>query len=377
MLAFRFKNIFPSFHKKLSHLTLYNYRVLFFGSDIISKEVLIPLHQNFSLPLSDPSKLLTDLQVITHHKSAARGQYPIHDYCTQNNLLYHEPLTAKSKDLFGSQWDEFVNKTIKGKQFDFGIACSFGYMIPNNMIDCCSQGIIIIHPSLLPKYRGAAPIYHALLQGDNISGVSFIDISKNRFDAGPILLQTSLQIPEKWNYKDLALGLGKLAGIEVLRVVKDIKELRTKAIVQDENKRTSAKKIKPEETFAIWDTDNPYILKRKQRSFMGSNMHALKTYFQNKLIFIEELDLLKDEEIKLLEIFKKLTYGGIYLINNKKYKNNVYVRCKDGWVSIKKWRFYNQTTRESYKFLDLLDKEKLFKAVDSLTPYSFTIKETN
>ena len=48
--------------------------------------------------------------------------------------------------------------------------------------------MIVIHPSLLPKYRGASPIYHTLLNGDKQSGVSFVEISKDKFDAGNILL---------------------------------------------------------------------------------------------------------------------------------------------------------------------------------------------
>ena len=48
--------------------------------------------------------------------------------------------------------------------------------------------MIVIHPSLLPKYRGGAPIYHALLNGDSETGITFLEISKNKMDAGKILL---------------------------------------------------------------------------------------------------------------------------------------------------------------------------------------------
>ena len=50
--------------------------------------------------------------------------------------------------------------------------------------------MIVIHPSLLPKYRGGAPIFHAIANGDRTSGVSFIDIAKGKFDFGNILKQT-------------------------------------------------------------------------------------------------------------------------------------------------------------------------------------------
>lgn len=68
----------------------------------------------------------------------------------------------------------------------------------------------VIHPSLLPKYRGAAPIYHTLLNNDKLAGVSFLEISKKKFDSGSILLQKEIEVNEKWDHKKLALELGNL-----------------------------------------------------------------------------------------------------------------------------------------------------------------------
>ena len=368
------KSFLTSKSKALLHIPYFNYRILFFGSDIISKEILLPLHTNFSLPSSDPNKLVSDLQIVTHHKSATsfRTQNPIHDYCQKNKLIYHEPLTSKSKEMHTSQWTEFIEKNLIEKPFDLGIACSFGYMIPNNLIDKCSMGIIIIHPSLLPKYRGAAPIYHALLQGDIVTGVSFIDISKNKFDAGQMLLQSTLSIHETWNYKDLALELGKLAGKLILNVINDLQRLREKAKAQNENEKTNARKIKPEETFANWENDNPSILKQKSRAFSGSNMHALKTIFDKNVIFIEELNLIEFQEEKLLDEYKKLIHGGIYLIKGKKFGKYLYVRCKDGWVKITKWRVNNQS-RDSHMFIQqFLDKDLIYNSKNNFSPYIFT-----
>jgi methionyl-tRNA formyltransferase len=55
-----------------------------------------------------------------------------------------------------------------------GVICSYGYMIPSFIIQKFSKGMIVIHPSLLPKYRGGAPIFHAIANGDKYSGVSYI-----------------------------------------------------------------------------------------------------------------------------------------------------------------------------------------------------------
>jgi methionyl-tRNA formyltransferase len=61
-------------------------------------------------------------------------------------------------------------------------------MIPVRLIEKFRHGMIVIHPSLIPKYRGGAPIQHALLNNEKETGVSFLEISPKKFDAGRILL---------------------------------------------------------------------------------------------------------------------------------------------------------------------------------------------
>jgi Methionyl-tRNA formyltransferase len=70
--------------------------------------------------------------------------------------------------------------------------------------------MVVIHPSLLPRYRGASPIQYALLNGDQETGVSIIEISKNKFDAGKILLQDKLHINPTARYEELQMDLAVL-----------------------------------------------------------------------------------------------------------------------------------------------------------------------
>jgi len=81
---------------------------------------------------------------------------------------------------------------IKGSGYDFSIVASFGHMIPSYVIDnfispTSKSTMMVMHPSLLPKYRGACPIQHTILGGEKDAGVSVIEISKGKFDAGKIL----------------------------------------------------------------------------------------------------------------------------------------------------------------------------------------------
>ena len=69
-----------------------------------------------------------------------------------------------------------------------------------------------MHPSLLPKYRGACPIQHAILNGEKQTGVSIIEISKNQFDAGPVLWQKKVPIDEKTRFLELQATLSTVGG---------------------------------------------------------------------------------------------------------------------------------------------------------------------
>ena len=79
--------------------------------------------------------------------------------------------------------------------------------------------MIVIHPSLLPKYRGGAPIFHAIANGDKETGVSFIEISVGKFDAGRILYQTRVEMGKSDEYLEVEEMLSKNAAENVVRVV--------------------------------------------------------------------------------------------------------------------------------------------------------------
>lgn len=81
------------------------------------------------------------------------------------------------------------------KEYDLGVVVSFGYFIPAPVIHSFKHGAINVHPSLLPKYRGAAPIQHTILSGDDETGVTVQELSDKEFDAGRILAQTRVVSP--------------------------------------------------------------------------------------------------------------------------------------------------------------------------------------
>ena len=101
-------------------------------------------------------------------------------YCDKHQIVHHD-------------WPPC---TTLCQEFDVGIVSSFGHLIPSNIIDSFSGGTYNVHGSLLPKYRGAAPIIHALLNGDSSTGVTIMEVRPEKFDIGDIIAKEEFKIME-------------------------------------------------------------------------------------------------------------------------------------------------------------------------------------
>ncbi|CAO3577578.1 unnamed protein product [Absidia cylindrospora] len=132
--------------------------------------------------------------------------------------------------------------------YDLGVVVSFGYFIPPHVISAFRYGAINVHPSLLPKFRGAAPIQHTILQGESETGVTVQELDDKEFDAGRILAQATVNLSteDNVNYKDLSLFLADVGGDLLVDTLKNFDECKKDAKVQDLSKVTKANKIKKE-----------------------------------------------------------------------------------------------------------------------------------
>jgi len=108
-----------------------------------------------------------------------------------------------------------------------------GYFIPRALLNVFPLGAINIHPSLLPKYRGASPIQHALLNGDAETGVCVIEIHPDKFDAGDILAKRVVPLDRNATYTPLSQQLADLGGNMVIEVLADVEGFRRRAERQE------------------------------------------------------------------------------------------------------------------------------------------------
>ena len=167
---------------------------------------------------------------------------------------------------------------------DLVIVVAYGQLIPKNYLSLSKHGFINIHASLLPKWRGAAPIQRSIMSLDKETGVSIMKIVE-KLDAGPVMIQEKINITSEMNAEDLSNKLSDLSSKLILECIDEIEGGKAKFIDQDEQKATYAKKINKEEGKINWDNSAENILAQINSllpnpgawfSFMGERYKILK-----------------------------------------------------------------------------------------------------
>jgi methionyl-tRNA formyltransferase len=181
------------------------------------------------------------IHIITHpEKRAGRGRKlcanDVAQWAEQNNM----PVAA-IEDINSAEGIELVKKLTP----DLLVVIAFGQKISPEITGVSAKGAINIHGSLLPKYRGAAPINWAIINGETETGISIITLAQ-KMDAGKILAQTKIKINEDDTADIVRDALAKLAAPLLIETIDKIDAGRAVYIKQDNSKATSAPKLKKE-----------------------------------------------------------------------------------------------------------------------------------
>lgn len=129
-----------------------------------------------------------------------------------------------------------INDRLESNDF-IGILASYGKMIPKSTLELFPKGIINVHPSLLPKYRGPSPIESTITNGDNQTGVSIIKLI-DKMDAGPIYAQNTYSLSGKETQGDLYEILAKVGADLLIKILPQIINNSLKPTPQDNTKAT-------------------------------------------------------------------------------------------------------------------------------------------
>ena len=164
----------------------------------------------------------------------------------QGRGLKHQPSPVKqSAERLGlpiEQPERLDPRVCEGRAADIGVVAAYGQLIPRSVLGRFPRGMVGVHPSLLPKYRGAAPVAWAILNGETRTGLTIFQMDE-RLDAGEILLQEPLAIEPREDTTALTARLAALGAEVVVRVLDALAEGRLRPVPQDESQASEAPKL--------------------------------------------------------------------------------------------------------------------------------------
>ncbi|XP_010875735.1 methionyl-tRNA formyltransferase, mitochondrial [Esox lucius] len=278
------------------------WRVLFFGTDDFAVESLKML----SASRESNDGVVKSLEVVTLSKDVA-----VKKFADQNKLPVH---VWPVGDL--------------QRRFDVGVVVSFGCLLREGLINQFPFGILNVHPSLLPRWRGPAPVFHTILHGDSVTGVTIMQIRPNRFDVGPILHQEVYQVPCNSTSDQLGVTLALKGAQLLIDTLRNLPERIKNRREQAKDGATLAPKISTSMSWVLWEEQTCDQIDCLFRS-IGSRI-PLRTIWMGKTIKL--LDFTGKCNISLSGRGKTPLPGSISYL---KESNTLAVCCKDGWVGFK------------------------------------------
>ena len=221
-------------------------KIVFMGTPLFAVPILKSLYQNgypISVVFTQPEK--------KSKRGMGFNRTPVHSLSETLNLECRTPLSLKNNK---KEYDYFENLNA-----DLAIVVAYGNLIPKEILDITKKGFINIHASLLPRWRGAAPISRSIMNLDKQTGISIMKITE-KLDTGPVCNSYKLDILENENMESLSERLSLLAAKKILENIDNIFEEKAIFKEQDHSKATYAKKIDKSEGKISWDDSAKKII---------------------------------------------------------------------------------------------------------------------
>ena len=279
-------------------------KIIFMGTPIFAVPILKSLYQN-GYPISavytqPPQK---------SHRGQKINKSPVQGISETLNIDFRCPQNLKDN----TEEYEFFKKM----NADLAIVVAYGQIIPKEFLSLTKKGFINIHASLLPKWRGAAPIQRSIMNLDTETGISIMKINEE-LDSGPVSNIYKIKLDLKLNAIEVSEKLSLLAADKILDNVDDILDGKSNFIDQDHSKSTYAKKILKNEGQIDWNDDALKIIGKINGlfpspgaffNFNGERYKILKAEIGNGVgkigeVITDNLEIVcgNKKSIKILEI---------------------------------------------------------------------------
>lgn len=213
-------------------------RIVFMGTPefaVPSLEILVKNGYEVVLVVTQPDK------------PRGRGHHitfsPVKEYAVSHNLPVAQP------EKIG---DEQSVELLKSLQPDLFVTCAFGQFLPQRVLDIPKMGTVNVHGSLLPKYRGAAPIQWAIINGDKVTGITTM-LTVLKMDAGDILLKREIELDDEITAGQLHDRMSLLGAETLLETLRGLEAGTITPVPQDESEVCYAQKITRETGNINWE----------------------------------------------------------------------------------------------------------------------------
>ncbi|HAN10467.1 MAG TPA: methionyl-tRNA formyltransferase [Clostridiales bacterium] len=235
---------------------------------------------------------------------------------------------------------QFIN-TLKLINPDVIVVAAYGKILPSEIIKMPKYGCINVHPSLLPKYRGATPIHHAILNGDKYTGVTTMYMDEG-VDTGDILLTSQIDIDENETTGSLSDKLATLGADLLIDTLKQLEAETITRIKQNELDAIYTKMIDKSMGFVNWHKKSNEIINLIKGLTPWPSAY---TYYKEQMMKILEVE-------KSNEIYEKKKNGEIVKINDKGF----IVKTGDGSIVVTKIQMQNS---RAMKVVDYMRGHKI------------------
>ena len=279
-------------------------KIIFMGTPFFAVPILKSLYQNgysISVVYTQPPQ--------KSHRGQKINKSPVQGISETLNIDFRCPQSLKNNN------EEF--EFLKKMKADLSIVVAYGQIIPKEFLSLTKKGFINIHASILPKWRGAAPIQRSIMNLDEEIGISIMKINEE-LDSGPISNIYKIKLDPKLNATEVAEKLSLLAADKIIDNVDDILDDKSNFIDQNHSQATYAKKIAKSEGQINWNEDALKIIGKINGlyptpgaffNFNGERYKILKAEVGNGIgkmgeVITDNLEIVcgNQKSIKILEI---------------------------------------------------------------------------
>lgn len=243
----------------------------------------------------------------------------VKEYALEKGLKIYQPIKIRKNK-------EFIEEMVKLNP-DVICVVAYGKLLPKKLLEIPKFGCVNVHASLLPKYRGAAPIQWAVLNGDETTGVTTMYMDKG-MDTGDIILTEEVKIGENETTGELWDKLAKMGGELLVKTLQQI-EKGTAPREKQGNNFTVAPMLTKEMAKIDWETKTAREIKNLVRGL--NPIMGAYTYLNGKKIKLWKVDLAKTEENRLEKPIDLIKNGTIIISNQKE---GLFIKTKKGILKV-------------------------------------------